>query len=355
MEENVKNHNDDNFVVLLAKLWNRRKFLFYWALIGAVLGLVIAFSIPKKYTSKVVLAPELEQQLGSGIGSIASMMGVSLDNSIDAINFDMLPNVLSSTPFVLDLLDEEIELKVSGEKMPLMEYLKEHQRVPWWSHVLGAPFKLLDLLRSDSETNGEDVEMDIKNLPNNVRELIDDFPKYLTSTVDSKTGLITLSCKMQDPMVAAHVLECVVNNLIEFMSDYRTKKDRQDVENLTVICQERKADYYIAQKAYADFADSNKGLVLLRAQAEQLKLQQEMQLAYQVYSQVATQLEAARIKEQQSKPVLVVLEPVSIPNKKSAPSKAKFLLSFTFLAMCVAGAWVLFGKEYVDDFKSRIS
>ena len=79
-----------------------------------------------------------------------------------------------------------------------------------------------------------------------------------------------------------------------------------------------------------------------------------MNLAYQVYSQVATQLEAARIKEQEAKPVFAVLEPVTIPNRKAAPSKAKMLVIFTFLAGCCAAAWVLFGEDYWKKLKENL-
>ena len=79
-----------------------------------------------------------------------------------------------------------------------------------------------------------------------------------------------------------------------------------------------------------------------------------MNLAYQVYSQVATQLEGARIREQQDKPVFVIINPVTVPLRKTAPSKAKLLLIFTFLAGCCAGTWVLFGEEYWTKLKENI-
>ena len=355
MEENKIQQNDD-LITLIIKLWKGRSFILKCGVIGGVLGIIIAMSIPKTYTSSVTVAPELEQQMGSSLGAIASMVGASLDNSIDAINFDMLTNVLQSSPFVLNLLNDQVETSEGGQSMTLMDYLIEHQRKPWWSHVIAAPFDLLGWLMNlgSDEEDQDDGILDVANLPNRVREVIREFPSKVTVKEDSKTGLITLSVTMQDPKVAADVMNSVLTNLIDFMSDYRTKKDRQDVENLKVIYDERKADYYAAQKAYADFVDANKNLVLLSAQSEQLKLQQEMNLAYQVYSQVATQLEAARIKEQQSKPVLVILEPVSVPNRKSAPSKAKYLMAFMFLGACGAGAWLLFGKEYCEKFKNAL-
>jgi len=79
-----------------------------------------------------------------------------------------------------------------------------------------------------------------------------------------------------------------------------------------------------------------------------------MNLAYQVYSQVATQLEGARIQAEQAKPVFAIIDPVTIPIKKSAPSKAKLLVIWTFLAGCCAAAWVLFGDEYWKKLKENL-
>ena len=163
-----------------------------------------------------------------------------------------------------------------------------------------------------------------------------------------------MSIEMQDPYVAATVLEAVVENLKTYVSDYRTSKARQDVENLSVICEERRQDYYDAQQAYAKYTDANKNVVLNSTKAEAQRLQQEMNLAYQVYSQVATQLEGARIKVQQDKPVFAVLEPVTVPYKKSAPSKAKILVVFTLLSGCLAAAWVLFLEDFWKKFKNNL-
>ena len=156
---------------------------------------------------------------------------------------------------------------------------------------------------------------------------------------------------MQDPLVVYTVMQTVLDNLKEYMTDYRTSKASQDAENLTIINDQRKADYHKAMQAYAQYADANKNVVLLSAQVEREHLEQEMRLAYQVYSQVATQLEGARIKELQDKPVFAVIEPPVIPNRKAGPSKAKLLIIFTFLAGCCAGSWALFGDDLLCKIK----
>ena len=206
----------------------------------------------------------------------------------------------------------------------------------------------------EKESDELPAELNPQNLPKKVRGVVKYFRENISVVVDKKTGKTEISLEMQDPLVVATVVEAVMENLKDYMSDYRTSKVRQDVENLSLIYEQRKQDYYAAQQAYAQYVDGNRSVALRSAQAESERLQQEMNLAYQVYSQIATQLEAARIKEQEAKPVFAVLEPVAIPNQKAAPSKAKLLVIFTFLAGCCSAAWVLFGEDYWKKLKENL-
>ena len=349
--------SDIDIMELLTKLWKRRKMIIKWCVGGAIVGLIIAFSLPKTYSASVVLAPETDQKVGSGVSSIASMMGVNLDNSNDAINFMMFPDVISSTPFIFELLDLPVQFERSDSIVhtDLLDYMLNYQKSPWWSAILGAPGKAIawvtSLFKSDEEETGGNSELTIYNLPKKERDVVKALSKMIKVKVDKKTGKTDMSLSMQDPFVVATVMNAVVDNLKDYMASYRTSKASQDVKNLSDICDKRKADYYKAQQAYAKHVDGNKNVAKLSAQAERERLQQEMNLAYQVYSQVATQLEAARIKEQKDKPVVAIVEPPVVPLQHSAPSKAKMLIIFTFLAGCIAAAWVLFGEEYLQKLK----
>lgn len=356
---NIPEEEEIDIMELISKLWKKRWMILKWCGIGAVLGLIIGFSIPKTYKASTTLAPETEKKMGSAVGSIASMMGVSLDNSVDAISVEMFPDVVASTPFICGLFDlpVQFERKDSVINTTLLDYMLEYQKSPWWSYVINAPFKALGWVMSigkEKESDELPAVLDPQNLPKKVRGVVKYFRENISVVVDKKTGKTGISSEMQDPLVVATVVEAVMENLKSYMSDYRTSKVRQDVENLTAIYEQRKQDYYDAQQAYAQYVDGNRSVALRSAQAESERLQQEMNLAYQVYSQVATQLEAARIKEQEAKPVFAVLEPVTIPNRKAAPSKAKMLVIFTFLAGCCAAAWVLFGEDYWKKLKENL-
>lgn len=353
---NIPQEQEIDIMELLVKLWKSRKMILKWCVVGALIGVMAGFSIPKTYKVSATLAPEMQQRVGSGVSSIASMMGVSLDNSMDAIDYEMYPDVIASTPFLFELLDLNVRTKDGQIDTTLQGYILKHQKSPWWNHVIGAPFKAIgwavSLVKPEEETEVAEVgELDISNLPVAERNAIAYLSHKINVSVDKKTGKTQLSLEMQDPQIAATVLSAVLDNLKDYMSEYRTSKSRQDVENLSAICENRKQEYYAAQKAYALYTDSNKNIVMNSSKAEGQRLQQEMTLAYQVYSQIATQLEGARVKVQQDKPVFAVLHPVTVPIKKSGPSKVKLLVAFTFLAGCCAAAWVLFGKDMLKKFK----
>lgn len=363
MQENQNNQyigdeQEIDIMELISKLWKKRTMIIKWCVAGAIIGLIVGFSIPKTYKSGVTLAPETQQKTNTSVSSIASMMGVTLNNSVDAISIDMYPDVVHSTPFIVELLGLPVTFEWKDEQVTtnLLTYMLDYQKSPWWDYVIEAPFKALGWVMSIGKEKVENPTIDIAslnigNLPKKVRGVVRFFSENIMLNVDKKTGKTILSLEMQDPHVVATVVEAVMENLKNYMSDYRTSKARQDVENLSVICEERKAEYYTAQQAYAKYVDANKSVVRQSAQAELERLQQEMNLAYQVYSQVATQLEAARIQVQQDKPVFVILNPVTVPLTKTAPSKAKMLMIFTFLAGCCAIAWILFESYYWKKLK----
>jgi LPS O-antigen subunit length determinant protein (WzzB/FepE family) len=358
-------YNDEqeiDIMEMISKLWKKRSMIIKWCIVGAVIGLVAGFSIPKTYTAGVTLVPEVQQRTGSGVSAIASMMGVSLNNSVDAIDAQMYPDVVHSTDFIVNLFDLPVtfERKDSVITAPLLEYMKEYQRKPWWSAVISFPFKALgwciDLVTPDKEEDDstEDKVLNTQNLPRKERGVVKYFAENIMVNVDKKSLKTKMSLQMQDPLVVATVMEAVTENLKTYMTDYRTSKARQDVKNLETICEQRKADYYKAQQTYAKYIDANKNVILQSANAEKERLQQEMNLAYQVYSQVATNLEGSRIQAEQAKPVFVIIENVKVPIRKAAPSKAKLLVVFTFLAGCCAAGWVLFGEEYWKKIKENL-
>ena len=348
--QNMRKEIDIVEIILL--LWSKRKRFVISCFIGGVLSIIIAFSIPKQYTSTVVLAPESSSStsMSGGIGALASMAGINLgglSGGEDALYPELYPQIISSTPFLCELLNLQIEANDGELQTTLYDYLVNHQKEPWWVKILGAPGKLL------SRMLGKDtLDVTPPSLDNNMvltrRQFltVSALDKKLAVNVDKGNSVITLDVTMQDAKVAAYVVSVVSENLQTYIGQYRSAKARKDLAYTEQLYNEVKEKYYKAQQEYAEYADKHQGLVKMQYQIEQDRLSNEQELAFSVYNQIAQQLEMARAKVAESTPVCVVMQPAIVPIKASSPKKMMMGLLYVFLAFFGTAAWILV-DEYV--------
>ena len=347
-----------DLIELAQKVWASRKLVFKACGIAALVGLVVAFSIPKEYSTSVTLAPESGGKSGGGsMGALAAMAGINLGTSSgeDALSPELYPDIVSSTPFLIELFDVKVKDQKAKVDTTLYAYLKEEQRSPWWSAIFSAPFKVLGWTLSlfKDEPEEGDAKLDPFRLTRDESAIADALSKRISVSVDKKTGVTTLSVTMQDPLISASLTDTVMHCLQNYITDYRTNKARHDLAFTEKLYGEAKASYEDAQKKYANFVDANQNIILLSYRAEQERLQNEMNLAYQVYTQVSQQLQMARAKVQEITPVYTVVQPATVPLNPAKPNKLMILIGFMFLAGVGSVGWILFVKDLLKGWKKQ--
>ena len=355
------NQNDDEVEIdlmdLLRKVIGIRKKVYKAAGIGLVIGVIVAISIPKQYTVEVTLSPEMGNNKEGGLSGLAASFlgsGVTMGDGTDALNASLSADIVSSTPFLLELSAMDIPV-TKNEVMTLNTYLDE-ETSPWWSYVIGFPGMVSGGVKSlfteeDEITSFDKTSQGAIELSKKESKKIAALKKMITASVDKKTSMTSVTATFQAPKVAAVVADSVVKKLQEYIIDYRTFKAKEDCIYLEKLFKERQQEYYAAQKKYADYLDSHDNLILQSVRAEQERLQNDMSLAYQVYSQVASQLQVARAKVQEEKPVFAIVEPAVVPLEPSGTSRKVYVLAFIFLSVCIVIFWNLFGKDFLNKFK----
>ncbi|MDE6649530.1 MAG: chain-length determining protein [Muribaculaceae bacterium] len=342
---------------LAMKLWQQKKKIAMWCVIGAIAGLIVAFSIPKEYSTSVKLAPEAgnNQKISGSLGAMAAMVGLGsgAQAGSDAVNPILYPDVVSSVPFLVGLFNVPVE-DIDGEKtVTVKEYVENDLRNPWWSVILKFPFKLIGMLSGGDDDEDSDKETDTFKLTKKEYEIVKDLQNRINASVDTKTSVITLSVMMQDPLVSATLADTVVNRLQEYITDYRTNKARKDLEYAEMLNEEAQDNYYKAQQKYADYLDRNNGLILHSAQTTRERLQNEATLAFNLYNQTAQQVQLAKAKVQENTPVYATVTPATVPLKPTSPRKPMILIGFVFLAFVACSAWILYGKPLIEEMKKK--
>lgn len=366
MEEN-KNYtsptpeteNDEleiDWMDILRRIIAIRKTLYKAAGIGLVLGILIALSTPKQYMVTVTLAPEMSGNSKSGgLASLASSFlgGGNLGNSPDALNAALSSEIVSSTPFLLELFNTQVQTLDGELDTTLVAYLDE-QRSSWIGTVLAAPGMTIGAIKRLFTEEADTVAtLNPFQLTKEENQKVEALRKNILADIDKKTGITTLSVTLQDPKVTAMVADSVVAKLQQYIINYRIAKAKEDCAYLEQLYKERQQEYYDAQQRYARYVDANKSLVLQSVRTEQERLQNDMNLAFQVYSQVAQQLQVARAKIQEEKPVFAVVEPATVPLQPSGTSRKVIVLGIIFLAVCGTGSWKLIGEAYWKKLKSN--
>ncbi len=351
---NEKEEGTIDLLDIASNLWANRRKLIKWSVCGAVIGLIVAFSIPREYTTSVQLAPEVgdNKASGGGMAALASMAGLaSLSNGADAVYPMLYPDVVSSVPFLTSLFDVEVQTKEEGKKLTVEQYMEEDVSSPWWSVVLSLPFRLIGLLTPAEEVD-PNHKLDNFQLTKEEDDLVKALRDRIVANVDAKTSVVTVDVSMQDPLISAVLADTVVNRLKQFVTDYRTNKARQDLRYAEMLNEEAKAAYYTAQQRYANYLDRNQGIVFRSAQVERERLENETSLAFNLYNSTCQQVQHAQAKVQETMPVYAVITPATVPIKPSKPRKALILVGFTFLAFVACAVWIQFLRPMIEEYKA---
>lgn len=358
IEENKQQEiSEIDLVTLFHKLIRKRKSLYKAIGAGIIVGAIIGFSLPKTYQVDVSLSPESGVSATSGLSGIASMFGLgnaSAGFGEDALTFNMFPEIVKTNPFVLEMLQIPIQTQ-KGDCVILYDYL-DTEKKPWWSHIMGAPGILIGGIKSFFKEEQKDSirAIDSFRLTPEQSGRIGMLKKVLEVETDKKSNMTKVTVSLQDPLAAAIVADSAVHKLQEYITDYRTRKAKQDYDFQLSLCEQYKKEYFEAKQEYAKFADANRNVILQTVTSEKERLQKNLTLAEQIYSQSMGQLQVLRGKVQEAKPVFAVVEPATVPLAPASPKKMLIIIAFAFLAFVFESAWILYGKDIYHDFKNEL-
>lgn len=347
IDKEISSEKEIDLMDLGKKLWQKRKLILKISLIGLVVGIVIAFSIPKEYTTTVILAPESNSGNTTGsAGALAAMAGINLGGNVadGDIAPDLYPNIIESTPFIIGLFNVRVNDLKNEVDTILYFYIKDEQKSAWWSKIMKLPSSIIGLFLAENKEMGLDGINNF-SLTKEQTDVFNNLKDRITLTVDKKTGIITLTSTMQSPEISASIADTLTTYLQSYIINYRTQKARQDLAFTEKLYSEAKKDYSDAQQKYAKYLDENQNVILASYRVNQEKLQNEMALAYSVYNQVAQQLQLAKVKVQDITPVYTIIQPATIPLVPTKPNKKLIVIGVVFLMVIGICGYILI-KDY---------
>ncbi|MFI3259410.1 MAG: Wzz/FepE/Etk N-terminal domain-containing protein [Rikenellaceae bacterium] len=371
-QQKFQEEEEIDLIELAMSLWAERVKIIKYGVIAGVIGIIVAFSIPKVYTSSVKMVPEMETQSSGGgsMGALASLAGINLGGESVGITAMTYPQIVSSTPFIFEFASMPVQVEdgkdAAGEEIfrevTLIEYFTEEYKSPWWSVITGAPMKalgaVLSLFKEKEEEEGDINDINLKALSKDQDDYRKMFAESVSLSIDQKTFEAALNVNTQSAEVSLMLADSILVRLQEYMTLYKTSKTRSELYSNQNMLAEAQKNYYRADSVYAAAVDRNRNVTSSVAQINIDRLMNEKNLTYQIYSQIAAQVELNRTKLNAETPILTIIEPASMAIKAASPNKPMIVIAFGFLGGVVAVVPIIFAqlmakKEDEDDTKSE--
>ena len=288
----------------LRTAWLHRGFLLKSTAIGLFFGLFLFFVLPKEYEARMLTAAESTAVPGEdeALGNLAAG-GIAVESPAryDALRPSLYPQIFASALFLDSLSHIPVQLASGSEDsvLSLRAYLEQQH------------FRF--------STPSADA-------------LIDELRERISILPDEKTRTVAIACRMRDPLLAAVVLDSLGRRIRRHITEYRTRKEREELSFATKQLAQAKERLYSAQEAQAAFEDRNRDFFTRNAQKEQTRLR--------VQTGAVLKEQAARAKVVRVRPVFAVIEPPTVPVRPALPSAWRCMAACGFLGLLAGYGWI---------------
>ena len=162
----------------------------------------------------------------------------------------------------------------------------------------------------------------------------------ITCDVDKKTDVVTITVEDQDRLVSAILADSVKQRLQDFIIEYRTSKARLDLNHYEELAAKTKKEYEESLAKYSEYCDANQDIILQTSISERDKLEGDMQLKFNTYNALCTQVEASKAKMQERTPAFTTLKTATVPIKPAGPKRMIFVVGMLFFSTFVMALWL---------------
>ncbi|WP_346209168.1 Wzz/FepE/Etk N-terminal domain-containing protein [Aeromonas salmonicida] len=273
---------------LFVALWRGKWWIVTCTLLGAVIAVVVAISLPNIYRSEALLAPSAEQQ-GGGLsamaaqfGGLASLAGVNLKNGG--------PDKTA------------IAVEIGKSRQFLSHFIRQHQLEVSLMAAIKAD-KATDELVIDEEIYDVAGKKWVREVPpgRSVEptdwELVKAFRELTSINQDTKSGLVTVAVEFYSPELAKQWVDWLVADLNEAMK-------------------------------LRDQTDATRNITYLKAQLEKTPVADMQKVFYQL---IEDQTKTLMLTEVNQEYVFKTLDPAVVAEEKAKPKRALIAVLGTLL------------------------
>ena len=355
---------EDNidFLKVAKIIWAHRRLIIKIIGLFCILGLFISILTPKTYTASSTFVPQVEGAgKGGNLGGLASLAGINLSSlaNTSEIPPSLYPKIINSVSFKRTLLATPINVKSYNIQTTYGEFYEEYYSSGALSvvhkYTIGLPQFLWSTIKTESNYKDPDTIGSDSALIKLTKKEVEHFNRLenqIQVIPNDQEGTVELSFEMPEALMSAEMAQATVKLLQQEVIAFKIQNAKEQLKYTQEQFDQKKEDFRKVQQELALFRDRNQNISSAVALNKLKSLEAEYNFAFNIYTEMAKQLEQTKIQVSKNTPVFSIINPVSIPVKASAPNRILIVIVFTCLGMIFALGYVFF-IEYYKIFKQK--
>lgn len=326
---------------------------------ATVVGLAVALGSPTEYRASTRLVPYGAGGGPTGLSGLAGLAGVALPTSAGwgtVISVELYPDMARTFEFQREVATSPIPFADRDTLITAADYFASKSRVNPLYWAFQSPRKAPTATPSMPQGSlGEVPPHGVRRVDPALEERVVEVGERMSVQSDRKTGVITVTATMPDPVAAAALVKVAAGHLTRRVTSFEVQKADEQLRFLDRQYRESQSRYDSAQRALANFVDRNRALMSARAQIERSRLERDAELAFELFQQFSREREQTRVKRAKDTPVFAVLEEVAVPNHRQSPHRIRILLLAIAAGMLLGAVRVWWSQLYVETRQSTAS
>lgn len=312
----------------IKKWW--RYFLSKWiiidsaCLVAAIIGIIYASSQKPVYTAELTFTSE-----NDGSGSISAYAGIASQFGLDigggsgsAFEGDNLMHLMSSRRLIQKTLFTPVEIN-KGKELLINYYLKLGEK--------NQKNKTQKSIFFTSEEQGNNRQRDsiVMQISSALSPLLD------IQRIDKRSDIISVKMKNEDEFFAKTFAETLVNTVIQYYTDYKVKKIRQ---NVAILQRQTDSIRNLINGNILDIAVSSDLNVNPTRQIVRTGIQRKQvdaQVNGALYTELVKNLELSKLTLRKETPLIQIIDPPMFPLEKKKMGRLKGAVIFGFAGFII--------------------
>lgn len=322
--------NDEiDLIGILKKIYISRKTILYTSSLFLLMGIVYSMLLPIKFNSSTVFIPQNQESNTSSLSGVASLVGINFGSTSNGGDIPpaMYPQIGNSPKFKRLILDKIIDKK---NNLTLKKYLiKQYNIENNDNEIVNSP-----LFMSKTEETCFKILNDI-----------------ISINVNQKDGFVTINSTMPVAEYSAIIANKAKEILQKIIIENKIETARQNLNFSKKQLADKKLEFDEIQSKLAYFSDSNLNAVNTFVINEKDKLDAEFQIISAVVTELAKQVETAKLQVTKDTPVFSTVKEAIVPLKKSSPMRTQIVFYFVFTGFLLSCLFVVLKSSTIDIFK----